>query len=227
MSASAPPSVLVVEDDADLRGALELLLLRGGFSPIVRPDGRAGLRAFHETRPDVVVLDIGLPDIDGWTVLERIRDLSDVPVLVLTARNLELDKVRGLQAGADDYMTKPFGNSELVARVHALIRRSNPPPRVPETLVLEDAGLRLDVAAREVHVDGDAVSLTPLEFRLLHALLEQRGRVISPEELLELAWSDPVGTNPERVKFAVLRLRRKLGRAGSSIRNVRGFGYRI
>ena len=227
MTTAAQPTVLVVEDDADLRGALELLLLRGGFSPVVRPDGRAGLRAFHETRPDVVVLDIGLPDLDGWAVLERIRDLSDVPVLVLTARNLELDKVRGLQAGADDYLTKPFGNSELVARVQALVRRASPPPRAPQTLVLDEAGLSLDVAAREVRVDGEVVTLTPLEFRLLHALLEDRGRVISPEELLELAWSDPVGTSPERVKFAILRLRRKLGQAGSYIRNVRGFGYRV
>ncbi len=227
MTAASQPRVLVVEDDADLRGALEHLFLRGGFSPVVRPDGRSGLRAFHETRPDVVVLDIGLPDLDGWEVLERIRDLSDVPVLVLTARNLELDKVRGLQAGADDYMTKPFGNSELIARVRALVRRASPHPQAPETLVLEEAGLRLDVAAREVHVDGEPVALTPLEFRLLHALLEERGRVVSPTELLELAWGDPVGTSPERVKFAVLRLRRKLGRAGAAIRNVRGFGYRV
>ena len=225
---AVPARVLVIEDDIDLRGALELTLRRAALDPVMRPDGRSGLRAFHQIRPDAVVLDIGLPDLDGWTVLERIRDLSEVPVLLLTARNLEPDKVRGLQAGADDYLTKPFGNAELVARVRALVRRgSRAEARAAETLVHEASGLRLDVASREVHVREEPIKVTPLEFRLLHTLLEHQGRVLSPEELLEIAWRDPVAVSTERVKFAVLRLRKKLGPAGDCIHNVRGFGYRI
>jgi len=178
-------------------------------------------------RPDAVVLDIGLPDIDGWQVLERIRDISDVPVLLLTARNLEFDKVRGLQAGADDYLTKPFGNAELVARVHALVRRAQVAEPSEVVLADEASGLRLDVRSRSVAINGSAVAVTPLEWRLLMALMQNKGQVLSPEQLLELAWNDPVGVSPERVKFAILRLRRKLGPAGEHIENVRGFGYRL
>ena len=227
MSATEPPTVLVIEDEEDLRGALSLTLERGRLQPVLRPDGRSGLKALYDVRPDVVVLDIGLPDIDGWEVLERIRDVSDVPVLILTARNLEFDKVRGLQAGADDYLTKPFGNAELVARVHALIRRA--PAAEPDHEILDDevGGLRMDVRSRSVAIDGSAVAVTPLEWRLLLALVQHKGQVLAPEQLLELAWNDPVGISPERVKFAILRLRRKLGPAGDHIENVRGFGYRL
>src|SRR5689334_11453527 len=174
-----------------------------------------------------VVLDIGLPDLDGWQVLERIRDISDVPVLVLTARNMEVDKVRGLQAGADDYLTKPFGNAELVARVQALLRRANGQAHTDEVLVDEHSGVRMELATRRVLVEGEPVDVSPLEWRLLLALEQHRGQVLAPEQLLELAWNDPIGVSPERVKFAVLRLRRKLGAAGRHIENVRGFGYRI
>ena len=221
------PTVLVIEDEEDLRGALELTLSRGQLHPVLRPDGRSGLRALYDVRPDAVVLDIGLPDIDGWDVLERIRDVSDVPVLLLTARNLEFDKVRGLQAGADDYLTKPFGNAELVARLYALVRRSQVELPAEEILADDASGLRMDVRSRRVTVDGATVAVTPLEWRLLMALVQHKGQVLSPEQLLDLAWNDPVGVNRDRVKFAILRLRRKLGRAGDCIENVRGFGYRL
>ena len=221
------PTVLVIEDEEDLRGALELTLSRGRLHPVLRPDGRSGLRALYDVRPDAVVLDIGLPDIDGWDVLERIRDVSDVPVLLLTARNLEFDKVRGLQAGADDYLTKPFGNAELVARLYALVRRSQVELPAEEILADDASGLRMDVRSRRVTVDGATVAVTPLEWRLLMALVQHKGQVLSPEQLLDLAWNDPVGVNRDRVKFAILRLRRKLGRAGDCIENVRGFGYRL
>ncbi len=219
--------MLVIEDEEELRGALELTLSRGRLNPVLRPDGRSGLRALYDVRPDAVVLDIGLPDLDGWDVLERIRDVSDVPVLLLTARNLEFDKVRGLQAGADDYLTKPFGNAELVARLHALVRRSGVEPPADEVLTDDASGLRMDIRSRRVTVDGALVAVTPLEWRLLMALVQHKRQVLSPQQLLELAWNDPVGVNPDRVKFAILRLRRKLGRAGESIENVRGFGYRF
>src|SRR5690348_18484124 len=116
--------VLVIDDDADIRGLVAELLGRAGLEVEGAPDGRVGLRAFHKSPPDLVLLDVSMPELDGWQTLERIRDLSDVPVIMLTARGAELERVRGLQAGADDYMVKPFGRQELVARVQALLRRA-------------------------------------------------------------------------------------------------------
>ena len=116
-------SVLVIEDDDDIARALGTLLVRAGYRATVETDGRAGLRRFHTTGPDLVILDVGLPSLDGWTLLDRIRELSPAPVLMLTARDRETDKVRGLRGGADDYLTKPFGNQELLARVEAVLRR--------------------------------------------------------------------------------------------------------
>ena len=175
-----------------------------------------------------MVLDIGLPTLDGWAVLERIRDLSDVPVLILTAHGNEADKVRGLHGGADDYLTKPFGNRELAARVEALLRR--PRTEQPQAEVYDDGRLVVRLDIREVSVRGARVAMTPTEFRLLAALVRHPGQTLSAEQLLELAWNDPLGVGPERVKFGVMRLRRKLGpgtgEPGASIEAVRGFGYR-
>jgi DNA-binding response OmpR family regulator len=222
--------VLVIEDDPDISLGIRTVLARNGFDVASSADGKEGLRAFHTARPDLIVLDIGLPALDGWGVLERIRDLSDVPVLILTAHGNEADKVRGLQGGADDYLTKPFGNRELAARVEALLRR----PRTAQepTEVYDDGNLLVNFGSREVNVGGAPIALTPTEYRLVAALVRHPGQTLSPEQLLELAWNDPLGVGPERVKFGVMRLRRKLGQdgadrgAGSSIEAVRGFGYR-
>jgi DNA-binding response OmpR family regulator len=219
--------VLVVEDDQDIALGITVVLSRNGFEVTHSGDGKEGLRVFHASRPDLVVLDIGLPGLDGWAVLERIRDLSDVPVLILTAHGNEADKVRGLRGGADDYLTKPFGNRELAARVEALLRR--PRAGQPPAEVYDDGSLVVRFDAREVTVDGVPVALTPTEFRLLSALVRHPGQILAPDQLLELAWNDPLGIGPERVKFAVMRLRRKLGQdggPGSSVEAVRGFGYR-
>jgi DNA-binding response OmpR family regulator len=219
--------VLVIEDDRDIALGIRTVLTRGGFDVANHTDGKQGLRAFHTARPDLVVLDVGLPSLDGWQVLERIRDLSDVPVLMLTAHGSEADKVRGLQGGADDYLTKPFGNRELVARVEALLRRPRADQPAPE--VYDDGSLVVRLDSREVSVNGEPIALTPTEYRLLAALVRHPGRTLSPDQLLELAWNDPLGIGPERVKFGVMRLRRKLGQHGelsSSIEAVRGFGYR-
>lgn len=220
--------VLIVEDEPDLRTALRVLFRQAGLEPLEAATGRDGLRLFHDRRPGLVVLDIGLPDLDGWTVLERVRDLSDVPVLLLTARGLDSDKVRGLQEGADDYVTKPFSNAELMARVQALLRRAGTArPDIPE--VFDDGRLFVDLAGRVVRVDGTEVRLTSLEFRLLSTLVVHAGQILSPEQLLEHAWNDPEAIGPDRVKFAVGRLRRKLGwedPATSPIEAARGLGYR-
>ena len=217
--------VLVIEDDQDISLGIRTVLTRNGFDVASSADGKQGLRAFHAARPDLVVLDIGLPTLDGWAVLERIRDLSDVPVLILTAHGHESDKVRGLHSGADDYLTKPFGNSELAARVDALLRR--PRAGQPEAEIYDDGRLLVNLGSREVSAGGVPVALTPTEFRLLAALVRHPGQTLTPDQLLELAWNDPLGVGPERVKFGVMRLRRKLGQEpGSSIQAVRGFGYR-
>jgi DNA-binding response OmpR family regulator len=175
------------------------------------------------------VLDVGLPEMDGWQVLERLRDVSDVPVLVLTAHGQEAEKVRGLRGGADDYLTKPFANNELLARVEALLRRSS--ERAEQ---LGQPGLRRRPGAPRPDQapglrQGRREALTPTEFRLLNALVRHAGAVLSPNQLLTQAWDDPTGIGQERVKFAVLRLRRKLGWSDpdeSPIESVRGFGYR-
>ena len=218
--------VLVLEDDAVVTLVIRTVLGRAGLAVEIESDGRQGLRAFHRLHPDIVLLDVGLPEMDGWQVLARIREGSNVPVLMLTAHDLESEKVRGLRAGADDYLTKPFGNGELLARVQALLRRSR--PAADEANNYDDGQVEIDYEARIVRVDGHLVTLTPIEFRLLLTLVRSRGRVLSPNQLLEQAWSDPLGIGPDRVKFAILRLRRKLGWNGavSPIEAVRDFGYR-
>jgi DNA-binding response OmpR family regulator len=220
--------VLVIEDDADIALGVRTVLGRNGFEVTTAAEGREGLRVFHTKRPDIVVLDVGLPEMDGWTVLERIRELSEVPVLMLTAHGQEADKVRGLRSGADDYLTKPFGNAEFIARLQALLRRTAGAEQ-SAARIYDDGSIRVDFAAHEVMVDGAQVELTATEFRLLAALVRHRGQVLSPVKLLELVWSDPFGVGPDRVKYSVMRLRRKLGTstgAGSPIEAVRGFGYR-
>ena len=219
--------VLVVEDEPDLRRTLDKVLTVAGFAVLLAADGRTGLRAVHAEKPDALVLDIGLPGLDGWQVLARVRDLSDVPVLLLTAHGAEAEKVRGLRAGADDYLTKPYGNAELVARVQALLRRGAATAPAPE--VYDDGQVRLDPNARTVLVGGTDIRLSPTEFRLLAVLARNSGQVLTPAQLLDRVWGDPTGIGPERVKFAVLRLRRRLGWAdpeSSPIQSVRGIGYR-
>lgn len=220
--------ILVVEDDADIWRSLQVLLMRAGYSVIWATDGTEGLRRFEEDHPDLVVLDIGLPRLDGWSVLERIRHRNETPILLLTARGLETDKVRGLLGGADDYLTKPYSNDELVARVGALLRRL-PPNSDVEPSVFDDGWLRVDFATHEVRCGDNEVTLTPAEFRLLAVLVQRSGSVVSRDEILEKAWKDRTGTGQSRVKFTIVGLRRKLGEGLDGhvvIENVRGFGYR-
>ena len=220
--------VLVIDDDADIRGLVAELLGRAGMTVEQAADGRAGLRALHQAPPDVVVLDVSMPDLDGWQTLERIRDLSDVPVLMLTGRGAELERVRGLQAGADDYVVKPFGRQELVARVQALLRRSA--ARATEQQdTYADERLSIDFAQRSVRFDGREVSLTPLEYKLLAAFVRNPNQVLSHEQLLELVWGNAYGVSRDQVKLYVGYLRKKLEGAGDGptpIETVRGFGYR-
>jgi len=219
--------ILVVDDDLDIRTLVRELLERQGYDVTDAPNGREGLRAFYATSPDVVVLDVSMPEMDGFQTLERIRDLSDVPVIMLTARAAELEKVRGLKAGADDYVTKPFGRQELLARIEAMLRRPRPRPEGPTTYA--DELVTVDFAQRRVDVNGQDVALTPLEFKLLAAFVRHPNQVLAHEQLLEQVWGDSLSASRDQVKLYVGYLRRKLEAAGadpSVIDTVRGFGYR-
>jgi DNA-binding response OmpR family regulator len=217
--------ILVVDDDPDIRGLLRELLDRRGFGVTEARDGQEALRVFFDERPDLVVLDVSMPGLDGWKTLERIRELSDVPVVMLTAKATELEKTRGLQAGADDYVTKPFGRQELMARVEALLRRTGGRKTEPE--VYSDGFLRIDFSRREVSARGEAVELTPLEFRLLTAFVRHPNQVLTHEQLLELVWGDAHAAR-EQVKLYVGYLRKKLcpdAPDSAPIETRRGFGY--
>jgi DNA-binding response OmpR family regulator len=226
-SSHANAQVLVIEDDSGVQQLIDTVLRREGFRVLLAGTGRAGLRQVHEHRPGVVVLDVGLPDLDGWQVLERIRDISEVPVLMLTGYSDEPDKVRGLRAGADDYLTKPFGLDEFTARLEALLRRGSWTASEGAD-VFVDGDLCVDFSRRTVMLRGEQVAMTPIEFKLLAALVRHPGQVLSAEQLLRLAWDDGSGIGADRVKFSVHRLRRKLGweeLERSPIEAVRGFGY--
>jgi DNA-binding response OmpR family regulator len=235
MSGMAGARVLVVDDDETIRALVRRLVEVAGGSVAEAPTGEDALRALYAERPAIVVLDVDLgPTLDGWQVLERIRQLTDVPVVMLSAHDDELEKVRALQAGADDYVTKPFGAQELLARLQAHLRRAAAPgaaPRPDEPAALRpyrDAALALDFAHAEATVHGRALELTPRELRLLAAFVRHAGRTLSAEQLLDLAWDDPAG-DPRRVKVYVGYLRAKLAGAGlepAPIETVRGFGYR-
>src|SRR5215471_21378152 len=203
------PRVLVIDDDDDIRGLVVELLQRAGLRVDQAADGRAGLRAFHQSPADLILLDVSMPELDGWETLERIRDLSDVPVMMLTARGAELERVRGLQAGADDYMVKPFGRQELIARVQALLRRARSSGDVRQDNYTDDR-LTIDFAQRAVTYGGREVALTPLEFKLLSAFVRHPRQVLAREQLLELVWGDAYGVSGDQVKLYVGYLRRKL-----------------
>ncbi|GLZ38814.1 response regulator transcription factor [Actinokineospora sp. NBRC 105648] len=221
-------TILAVEDDEDIQVVLRLLFDSAGYGFLATDDGRTGLRMLHEYRPDVLLLDVGLPGMDGWSVLERVRDIADLPVMLLTGHDRVVDKVRGLRAGADDYLTKPFSATELLARVEALLRRAGAGDLGDVGEVFDDGVVRIDHRTRLVTAAGREVELTATEFRLLNVLVRDAGAVLTLSHLLAAVWDDPTGIAPDRVKFAVLRLRRKLGWAGdgSPLVAVRGVGYR-
>jgi DNA-binding response OmpR family regulator len=223
------PRILVIDDDDDIRGLVRTLLERTGAEVREARNGREGLREFHSWRPDLVVLDVSMPEMDGWSVLDRLRDMSEVPVLMLTARGDELERVRGLHAGADDYVVKPFGKQELVARVQALIRRAQRGVPTGESDSYADAYLTIDWAQARVDVGQREVQLTPLEFRLLSTFVRHPRQVLSRDQLLELVWGDAFGVGGDQVKLYVGYLRRKLDPDAPDsvpIETVRGFGYR-
>jgi DNA-binding response OmpR family regulator len=219
-------TVLVVEDDPDIRGLVVALVQRAGMTGLGAGDGRAGIRAFFDHRPDLLVLDIGLPELDGWQVLERVREVSEVPVMVLTAAGENPQKVRGLDGGADDYVTKPFDPDVLTARIRALLRRAG--GGAGDLEALSDGAITVDEARHRVAVAGGELQLTPTEFRLLAVLMRNRNQVVTQEQLLEEVWGN-AGGDLRQVRLYISYLRRKLADAGGGdpIETVRGFGYRF
>lgn len=221
--------ILVIEDDEDIRTVVVTRLSRAGYETIVAADGMDGLRRFYGDRPDLVVLDIGMPVMDGWQVLERLREVSDVPVLMLTAAIQERDKLRGLRSGADDYITKPFSGEELLARVEVALRRVGSSEEESETTGYSDPEIAIDFQKHEVFVRGEPVGLSPTEFRLLAALTRSANQVLGQDQLLDQVWGREYVGSLEVVRLYVGYLRRKIERnheAPTLIETVRGFGYR-
>lgn len=228
-----PTTILLVEDAADLAQVVVRELTEAGYRVLHAGDGLAALQLYATHRPNLVILDWMLPKLDGLEVLRHIRQTSAVPVLMLTARGEEVDRVIGLEVGADDYLTKPFGMRELLARVRALLRRLERVQQILEAdrrqgeAMLGYGPLRLDPAAYRATLNGEPLDLTRTEFELLHLLARNPGRAFSRTYLLDTVWGEEFITGDRSVDNAVLRLRKKLGNWGEAIETVWGVGYRF
>ena len=218
--------MLVVEDESSIASFVALYLKNAGYGVRTAATGGDALTQAESERPDLIVLDLMLPDIDGIEVCRRIRKNSDVPILMLTARDEDVDKIIGLEVGADDYLTKPFNPRELVARIRSILRRSTPERRDRESEVIVHGDLRVDAGRREARVHGEEVQLAPKEFDLLWELLDHRGLVLTRDQLLERVWGYTFAGDTRTVDVHVRQLRRKLGDA-SPIVTVWGVGYKV
>ena len=230
MTTGLSARVLVVDDERPLAELVADYLTREGFRASVVFDGADAVRAAREDDPDVVVLDLGLPGLDGVEVCRQIRTFSDCYVIMLTARTDEVDKLIGLSVGADDYMTKPFSPRELVARVHVMLRRPRVTAESAGTQAVSFGGLAIDVGAREVQVDGAAADLTRTEFDLLATLATHPRLVYTRRQLIDAVWGENWVGDEHLVDVHIGHLRRKLGDdadAGRFVRTVRGVGYRM
>lgn len=223
----AQEKVLVVEDDKEIVRLLKYNLEKEGFRVLVAADGEAGLSAARKERPELLILDAMLPKLDGFELLKALRKESSAPVLMLTARREELDRVLGLELGADDYVVKPFGVRELMARVKALLRRAGP-AAAPSPL-LRAGAIELDVERYEVKVKGKIVVLTTKEFDFLKLLMGAGGKVMSRDQILEKIWGydQSMEIDTRTVDQHVARLREKLGSESSRVATVKNVGYRI
>jgi two-component system response regulator CpxR len=219
------PSVLMVDDDVELCALVAEYLGGHGYTVSAVHDGSTGLRAGIDQRPDLVILDVMLPVLDGFDVLRQLRKRSNVPVIMLTARVEEQDRIQGFGEGADDYLVKPFGAAELLARVRAVLRRtSGAPPEVPR--VTERGALKLDAQAQEAFWDGVPLHLTPTEFAILEVLTRAAGRIVSRDELSAVLHQRETTPYERSLDVHVSHLRKKLDALGHSIiRTVRGVGY--
>ncbi|HEX7521396.1 MAG TPA: response regulator transcription factor [Acidimicrobiia bacterium] len=216
-------TILVVDDEPNIADLVDLYLAREGFRVLKAAGGEAGLQAMRDHRPRLIVLDVGLPDVDGLEVCRRIRATSQVPVIFLTARDGEVDRVLGLELGADDYLTKPFSPAELVARVKAVLRRVDgaAPPEV-----VQAGRVTIDIGRREIRIDDAAVEFTTKEFDLLRYLAERPGLALSRQQILDGVWGYGWYGDARTVDVHIAQVRKKAGDA-LTIKTVRGVGYRL
>lgn len=219
--------ILVVDDEASIRDLASLYLRKEGFDVVTVADGQQALAEFKREMPHLLVLDLMLPEIDGWEVCHRVRAQSNVPILMLTARDEDVDKIVGLEMGADDYMTKPFNPRELVARVRAILRRIDATSSQNREAPCQIGNVRLDPAAREVSVAGKRVPLRNKEFDLLWALMEHPNVVLSRDQLLDLVWGYDYFGQTRTVDVHVAHLRDKLNESDLVIETVWGQGYKL
>jgi two-component system alkaline phosphatase synthesis response regulator PhoP len=226
MAAGKSQTVLVVEDEASIASFVSLYLKNAGYTVRTASSGGEALTMAASEQPALIILDLNLPDIDGIEVCRRIRKSADIPILMLTARDEDVDKIIGLEVGADDYLTKPFNPRELVARVKSVLRRSAPDRKDLESATLRHGDLLVDAGRREVHVGDEEIQLAPKEFDLLWELLDHRGLVLTRDQLLERVWGYTFAGDTRTVDVHVRQLRRKLGEA-SPIVTVWGVGYKV
>ena len=223
--------VLIVDDDVSLAHVLQLSFQKSGLRSDIATDGPDALRLAFETRPDLVVLDVMLPHLDGWETCRRIKSVADIPILVMSCRRTEADILKSFRAGADDHIAKPFGLGEMNARVRALLRRTRDHhPTGSNTGRIRVKDLVLDASSHSIARDGQDLSLTPTEFRLLAHLMRNAGRLLTHEELLTHVWGNEYAAEKPYLMYYVRFLRRKLGDDASSpryIATVRGRGYRL
>ena len=224
----ARKTILVIDDEADLIELVRYNLVKEGFQVVAAPDGETGLAAARREIPDVVVVDLMLPGIDGLEVCRALRAndrTAQIPVIILTAKNAESDRVVGLEIGADDYVTKPFSPRELAARVKAVLRRVS--PRQPSIDFIRHGDLSVDLVRHEVYCADNPIALTATEFRLLQFLAARPGRVFSRSELIDGALGHDIAVLDRTIDVHVMALRKKLGRCGIWIETIRGFGYKF
>jgi two-component system, OmpR family, alkaline phosphatase synthesis response regulator PhoP len=226
MSAGGSQTVLVVEDEASISSFISLYLKNSGYEVRSAATGAEAIQQLQTGPVSLILLDLMLPDVDGIDLARRLRQRWDVPILMLTARDEDVDKIIGLEVGADDYMTKPFNPRELVARVKAILRRSAPQRREREEKVMRHGELVIDAGRREVRVGETEVQLAPKEFDLLWELLDHKGLVLTRDQLLERVWGYTFAGDTRTVDVHVRQLRRKLGEA-SPIVTVWGVGYKV
>jgi two-component system alkaline phosphatase synthesis response regulator PhoP len=221
----AKQTILVVDDEQHIIDLARMYLEQDGFTVEQALDGLEALAKIRDLKPALVVLDLMLPEIDGWEVCRRTRDRSDVPIIMLTARSDDVDKIVGLELGADDYLTKPFNPRELVARVKAILRRYE--RSVQPGTVLRVGELTIDPGSREAILGTQPLQLRTQEFDLLHTLAQHRGQVLTREQLLELAWGYDYYGETRTVDVHVSHLRKKLSGSELEIETVRGVGYKL
>ena len=226
MSVSPTTSILVVEDETSIASFIAAYLRNAGYGVKTAATAQAALIQLAGDSPALVILDLNLPDGDGVELCRRIRKTSDVPILMLTARDEDIDKIIGLEVGADDYMTKPFNPRELVARVKSILRRAAPERRKSESEEIQHGDLAINAGKREVHVGDEEIRLAPKEFDLLWELLDHRGIVLTRDQLLERVWGYTFAGDTRTVDVHVRQIRRKLGDA-SPIVTVWGVGYKV